>query len=61
MQNAAVRDLTAAYQDRIVPERAAGVFYIRAATEQRLAALKERVSGCFRAGALAILTTMRRS
>jgi amidohydrolase len=37
----------------IVPEHAAGVFYIRAATEKRLAALKERVAGCFRAGALA--------
>jgi amidohydrolase len=37
----------------IVPERAAGVFYIRAATERRLATLKDRVFGCFRAGALA--------
>src|SRR5579862_7696967 len=37
----------------IVPEHAAGVFYIRAATEKRLVALKERVAGCFRAGALA--------
>jgi len=37
----------------IVPEHAAGVFYIRAATDKRLAALKERVMGCFRAGALA--------
>jgi amidohydrolase len=37
----------------IVPEHAAGVFYVRAVTEKRLAALKERVAGCFRAGALA--------
>jgi len=37
----------------IVPERAAGVFYVRAATERRLAALKRRVENCFRAGALA--------
>jgi amidohydrolase len=37
----------------IVPEYAAGGFYIRAATEKRLAALQERVTGCFRAGALA--------
>jgi len=46
----------------IVPEHAAGVFYIRAASEQRLAALKERVTGCFRAGALATGAelTMRR-
>ena len=37
----------------IVPARAAGVFYIRAATEKRLRLLKERVAGCFRAGAVA--------
>jgi amidohydrolase len=37
----------------IVPERAAGVFYIRAANERRLADLKRRVEGCFNAGALA--------
>ena len=37
----------------IVPERAAGKFYVRAANEEALAALKERVKGCFRAGALA--------
>ncbi len=37
----------------IVPERAAGVFCVRAATARELAALKERVIGCFRAGALA--------
>ncbi len=36
----------------IVPERAAGTFYIRAATEHRLAQLKERVMACFQAGAL---------
>jgi len=35
----------------IVPERAAGVFYVRAATEARLEKLKNRVLGCFRAGA----------
>ncbi len=35
----------------IVPERAAGVFYVRAATEARLEKLKARVLGCFRAGA----------
>ncbi len=46
----------------IVPEHAAGVFYIRAATEKRLVALKERVAACFRAGALATGAelTMRR-
>ncbi|MGE4653003.1 MAG: amidohydrolase, partial [Myxococcota bacterium] len=37
----------------IVPERAAGKFYVRAANEEALAVLKERVEGCFRAGALA--------
>jgi amidohydrolase len=37
----------------IVPDHAVGVFYIRAATEKRLMALKERVNGCFQAGALA--------
>ncbi len=36
----------------IVPERAAGLFFVRAATEQRLAKLKERVERCFHAGAL---------
>jgi amidohydrolase len=35
----------------IVPDHAAGVFYIRAATEGRLEKLKARVLGCFRAGA----------
>jgi amidohydrolase len=35
----------------IVPERAAGLFYIRAADMARLERLKERVFGCFRAGA----------
>jgi amidohydrolase len=35
----------------IVPDRAAGVFYVRAETEGRLEKLKERVLGCFRAGA----------
>lgn len=37
----------------IVPEHAAGVFLVRAATSQHLARLKERVLDCFRAGALA--------
>ena len=35
----------------IVPERAAGRFYVRAADAGALAALKTRVEGCFRAGA----------
>ena len=35
----------------IVPERAAGEFYVRAANERDLAALKPRVQGCFEAGA----------
>jgi amidohydrolase len=35
----------------IVPERAAGRFYVRAANAGELAALKARVEGCFRAGA----------
>ena len=37
----------------IVPDRAAGLFYIRAANERRLERLKQRVHDCFRAGALA--------
>ena len=37
----------------IVPERAAGLFFVRAASEHRLAALKRRVEGCFHAGAVA--------
>jgi len=35
----------------IVPERAAGRFYVRAANAGELAPLKARVEGCFRAGA----------
>jgi amidohydrolase len=35
----------------IVPERAAGRFYVRAANAEALGALKTRVEGCFRAGA----------
>jgi metal-dependent amidase/aminoacylase/carboxypeptidase family protein len=35
----------------IVPERAAGRFYVRARNEKELAPLKERVEACFRAGA----------
>ncbi len=37
----------------IVPDRASGVFYVRAAEAISLAALKERVQACFEAGALA--------
>lgn len=37
----------------VVPERAAGLFCVRAATQRRLAQLRERVSACFQAGALA--------
>jgi amidohydrolase len=37
----------------IVPERAAGLFYVRATDERRLARLRERVHACFQAGALA--------
>jgi len=37
----------------IVPERAAGRFYVRASNAQDLAPLKQRVEGCFRAGAAA--------
>jgi amidohydrolase len=35
----------------IVPDRAVGNFYVRAADEKRLAALKPRVQACFEAGA----------
>jgi len=37
----------------IVPVRAAGLFFVRAATERRLEKLKQRVDACFHAGALA--------
>ena len=37
----------------IVPERAAALFYVRAATEARLAKLRRRVDACFQAGAVA--------
>jgi len=37
----------------IVPERAAGAFFVRAANERHLRRLRERVMDCFRAGALA--------
>jgi amidohydrolase len=37
----------------IVPERAAGIFIVRASTAHRLQQLKERVHGCFEAGTLA--------
>lgn len=42
----------------VVPERAAGRFYVRAADAVALAALKQRVEGCFRAGALATGATL---
>jgi amidohydrolase len=42
----------------IVPERAAGQFYVRAADAETLAALKKRVEGCFRAGAEASGATL---
>ncbi len=37
----------------IVPDRAAGTFYVRAGDGEELAALKKRVRHCFEAGALA--------
>lgn len=37
----------------VVPERAAGVFLVRAATEAHRAQLRARVEGCLRAGGLA--------
>lgn len=37
----------------VVPARAAGRFYVRAANSSELAALKQRVEGCFEAGARA--------
>jgi len=37
----------------VVPERAAGRFYVRAANAAELAPLKRRVEGCFEAGAAA--------
>jgi amidohydrolase len=37
----------------IVPDRAAGRFYVRAANAEELAPLKQRVEACFRAGAQA--------
>ncbi|MEX2206100.1 MAG: M20 family metallopeptidase [Myxococcota bacterium] len=42
----------------IVPERAAGRFYARAANAAQLAELKPRVEGCFRAGADATGATL---
>jgi amidohydrolase len=42
----------------IVPERAAGVFFVRAATDRRLRRLRERVLDCLRAGALATGATL---
>jgi amidohydrolase len=37
----------------VVPERASGRFYVRAASQHELEELKPRVEGCFRAGAAA--------
>lgn len=37
----------------VVPERSAGLFYVRAASDHALAGLRERVYGCFQAGAIA--------
>src|SRR5262245_3390618 len=42
----------------IVPERAAGLFMVRAATERRLTLLRKRVTDCFEAGALATGATV---
>ncbi|MEB2345347.1 MAG: M20 family metallopeptidase [Deltaproteobacteria bacterium] len=42
----------------VVPERAAGRFYVRAANAGELAELKRRVEGCFRAGAEATGATL---
>lgn len=42
----------------IVPERAAGRFFVRAASESELQALKPRVEGCFVAGAAATGATL---
>jgi amidohydrolase len=42
----------------VVPERAAGRFYVRAPNAGELAALKRRVEGCFRAGAEATGATL---
>lgn len=42
----------------IVPDEAAGVFYVRAANAQDLAALKVRVQKCFEAGALSTGCTL---
>jgi len=42
----------------IVPETAAGRFYVRAANPDELTALKKRVNGCFRAGAAATGATV---
>ncbi|MEE8556627.1 MAG: M20 family metallopeptidase [Myxococcota bacterium] len=42
----------------IVPERSAGLFYVRAADRTDLEALKLRVEGCFRAGAEATGATV---
>jgi len=45
----------------VVPARAVGRFYVRAANAGELAALKPRVDGCFRAGAEATGATLERA
>lgn len=42
----------------IVPDRAVGRFYVRAANQRELDALKKRVAACFEAGALATGATV---
>ena len=42
----------------VVPERAAGLFYVRAPTQRRLERLRERVLDCFQAGAVASGATL---
>jgi amidohydrolase len=42
----------------VVPDRAEGKFYVRAADAAALAALKQRVAGCFRAGSEASGATL---
>ena len=45
--------LDAGSAPNIVPDRASGRFYVRAANRERLEPLKQRVAGCFEAGAAA--------
>ena len=46
------------FAPNIVPERATGRFYVRARNADELAALKQRVLGCFEAGARATGATL---